>query len=247
MTEPLIRRPFSTAQLDLLPFDFENPYFILPETDDNDLTYFATWHDRLCWTLDLTQPLSWTFADNDLDITVQDWERFYPGFLQLDSVHLQPTLTGVYNNQQTRWSKTQNRWTYNNHRPVIFDNEEEDVDRALSSATETLQRTREKLTPDLSSASLPGTFDTSEPLPVHTKPEPPEHFSTPSTSLSNPIPPSTSQIRFPTGPKTPIQQPTPPVSKVVPTMSAPATTTNAKTVGTPPEPFDGTLTKADAF
>ena len=59
----------------------------------------------------LTDPLSWSFNDDNSNITINTWDHYYPGFHQLDSVTIEKPLldTGIYNNQQTSWSKTQKR------------------------------------------------------------------------------------------------------------------------------------------
>jgi hypothetical protein len=201
---------------------------ILTKTDDNNfLLYSAIWQGKPVVGETTFGP--WEFLHDDQSrerVTEQHWDEVHPGFSRVDVTTNTPhELSGTYNGKEVRWSRSKNSFIYRNNHRVDFskhdDSDEEQVSSLLEASLQSVERSRSKLTPETPTSSLPGAFNAPEPV----TPTPPQ----PTTS--------TSKGKAPV--KT--QQPTPPVSKSTPAMST------AKLVGTPPEQFDGSASKAESF
>src|SRR5712675_493410 len=116
-------RPLTKEETDLLPFDFLDAYYAKPDST-NTSYYFARWHGRLAYSIDLNR--GWCYEDDDTDVTLDHWEDHYPGFRYLNDRRVAPYLRGTHNGRSVRWSRSQHHWEYLNHRPVDFSHEEEE-------------------------------------------------------------------------------------------------------------------------
>jgi Retrotransposon gag protein len=228
---------YTPKELEKLPYEF-TPGQVLTKQDDEDfISYTAQWGNRPVVSPSSIGPWSFLNQDDSLElITPHHWERKYHGIsnINITDWHI---LRGFYQGKYVQWSKNQDRFIYDNNRPVDFSKattsgDEAEVSELLEASLQSVERTRSRLTPE---ASLPGAFetpDTPTPAPSSSK------GKTPATLV-----PSRSTQQ---------QQPTPPVSKAAPstpTHQAPmaANPTAPKVLGSAPEPFDGDTTKAEAF
>ena len=239
MTEPEVRA-LTEEELELLPYSTTNPFVQLPIPPNDRPITFATWHDNLIFTYDLVRG-PWIFDSNDKEITLQDWEFHYPRILQLDNVVILKNLTGFYSGKRVRWSESNSRWQYFNHTPVVFiDPEEAEVSQVLENIASTLERTTRKLTPEQLNpvpGGLPETPPTQAPAPA------------PASSSTNPPPSSKGKaLAFQPKllPKPPSKPPAPPPGPPPPALPM-AQTGSTKVLGSAPEPYDGSITKAEAF
>ena len=241
MTEPEVRA-LTEEELELLPYSTTDPFVQLPKPPNDRPITFGTWHNELIFTYDLVHG-TWTFDSNDLQLTPQDWESYYPRILQLDNVVAVKNLTGFYNGKRARWSESNNHWQYFNHTPVIFsDPEELEVSKVLEDIATTLERTTGKLTPEQSNpvpGGLPETPPAQTPAPA---PPPASTSTTPLPSTKGKAPAFHPKLL----PKPPSKPPAPPPG---PPPAAPpmAQTSSTKVLGSAPEPYDGSITKAEAF
>src|SRR5712672_185463 len=218
-------RPLTKEETDLLPFDFLNAYYAAPDST-NTSYYFARWHGRLAYSIDLNR--GWCYEDDDTDVTLDHWEDHYPGFRYLNNHRVAPYLCGTHNGRSVRWSRSQHHWEYLNHRPVDFSHEEEEqVTELLESATLSTSRALSSLTPV--PQSTPDPESRTQPVPGELPESPrPIPVSAPSSSL---VPPPLATSR-PTA-----------VPRPLTTMS----TAPPKLMGSPPESFDGSGRKAESF
>src|SRR5712672_3408661 len=137
-------QPLTKEETDLLPFYFLNAYYAAPDST-NTSYYFARWHGRLAYSIDLNR--GWCYKEDNSDITLDHWEDHYPGFRYLNDRQVAPYLRGTHNGRSVCWSRSQNHWEYLNHRPVNFSHEEEQVTELLQSATLSTSRALSSLTP----------------------------------------------------------------------------------------------------
>src|SRR5712671_3145166 len=198
-------RPLNKEETNLLPFDFLNAYYATPGSTDTSY-YFARWHGRLAYSIDLNR--GWHYEDDDSDVTLDHWEDHYPGFRYLNDRKVVPYLRSTHNGRSVHWSCSQNHWEYLNHRPVDFSHEEEEqVTELLQSATLSTSRALSSLTPvprstpnpESCTQSVPGELPESPtPIPVsaatsfkgkHPILTVPSRSSTPAPSLSLAPPP----------------------------------------------------------
>src|SRR5712672_1996601 len=239
-------RPLTKEETDLLPFNFLNAYYAAPDST-NTSYYFARWHGRLTYSIDLNR--GWCYEDNDTDVTLDHWEDHYPGFQYLNDRRVAPYLRSTHNGRSVHWSRSQNHWEYLNHRPIDFSHkEEEQVTELLQSATLSTSHALSSLTPvprstpdpESHTQSVPGELPESpRPLPVsaatsfkgkHPISTVPSHSSTPA--------PSSSLVPLPLATSRPTAVPHP-----LTTMS----TSAPKLMGSPPKSFDGSGHKAESF
>jgi hypothetical protein len=249
--------PLSEEEHDQLPFNFTDGHW-QPALTHDGYTLFATWNKQLLWAHDISGP--WRFDTGDDLVTDAHWETLYPHYTKVQiTTNNNTALEGVYNDKRIRWSRSNHRWQYLNHQPVNFktessssSEEERDpdisaVDALLQTATESVTRTLTAVTPEQPKPPLPGTLlETPPRAQIQTQPNPvtprkvkplPTHPPAPSTSSQLPAP----QFIVPPAPSTHTSQ----------TAPAPSTqkqmATSTKSLGSPPEPFDGSSHMADAF
>ena len=156
------------------------------------------------------------------------------------------TLSGTYRNKPVRWSRSRSLWTYNNHHPVTFRDEQlEQADRDDETITPRTPATPEPsaLQRPLSSLHLP-TPQTPGPSRTQQNPQDSsedEDFQSPTARLV----PQTQITQVTPAPPVPapVVPPAPPAPLAPQVNPAMATTT----LGTAPEPFDGTPEAAESF
>src|SRR5712672_4679845 len=239
-------RPLTKEETDLLPFDFLDAYYAKPDST-NTCYYFASWHGRLAYSINLNR--GWCYEDDDTDVTLDHWEDHYPGFQYLNDRRVAPYLHGTHNRRSVHWSRSQNHWEYLNHRPVDFSHEEEEqVTELLESTTLSTSRALSSLTPVPQSTPDPESHTQSVPGEL---PEPPRPIPVSAATLfkgKHPIStvPSCSSTPAPSSSLVP-----PPLATSCPTaVPRPLTTMSTsapKLMGSPPESFDGSGCKAESF
>src|SRR5712672_335943 len=239
-------RPLTKEETDLLPFDFLNAYYAAPDST-NTSYYFARWHGRLAYSIDLNR--GWCYEDDDTDITLDHWEDHYPGFRYLNNHRVAPYLCGTHNGRSVRWSRSQHHWEYLNHRPVDFSHEEEEqVTELLESATLSTSRALSSLTPVPQSTPDPESRTQPVPGELPESPRPIPVSAATSSKGKHPIStvPSRSSTPAPSSSLVP-----PPLATSRPTaVPRPLTTMSTappKLMGSPPESFDGSGHKAESF
>jgi len=91
-------------------------------------------------------------------LTTDHWKIAHPGIQHLDITDWH-NLTGTYNEKNIRWSNSQNRFVYDNNRPVIFPAAEEEETAEVSQLLETsqriLERTTAKVSPETTTSTSP--------------------------------------------------------------------------------------------
>ena len=223
-------------ELALLPYGFEPLEVLVNKNNADDVAFTAKWRTLQVATDHLRKPWNIIKQDKSIELITQNnhWELVHPGIKHI-TVTDWKTLTGTFQDKAVHWSKTNNTFLYDNNRRVHFPqkpDEEEEVSQLLESSTQILERTKTKLTPETTPAHVPGAL-----------PETPEQPRNPIPQAPRPGPSKVIPMQ-PRQTTTTTQQPTPPVSKSHTTMS---TAKPDKALGTPPEPFDGTATKAEGF
>src|SRR5712672_3586653 len=239
-------RPLSKGETDLLPLEFLDAYYAKPDTT-NTCYYFARWHGRLLYSIDLNR--GWNYEDDDTDVTLDHWEDHYPGFRYLNDRRVAPYLRGTHNGRSVRWSCSQTHWEYLNHRPVDFTHEDEQqVTELLQSATLSTSRALSSLTPVPQSTPDPESHTQSVPGELPKSPRPIPVSAATSFKGKHPIStvPSRSSTPAPSSSLVP-----PPLATSRPTaVPRPLTTMSTSTpklMGSPPESFDGSGRKAESF
>src|SRR5712671_3241610 len=239
-------QPLTKEETDLLPFNFLNAYYAAPDST-NTSYYFARWHGRLAYSIDLNR--GWCYEDDDTDVTLDHWEDHYPGFRYLNNRRVAPYLRGTHNGRSVCWSRSQHHWEYLNHHPVNFSHEEEEqVTELLHSATLSTSHALSSLTPvplltpdpESHTQSVPGELPESpRPLPISaaTSFKGKHPLSTVPSCSSTPAP-SSSLVLLPLATSRPTAVP-----RRLTTMS----TSVPKLMGSPPESFDGSGRKAESF
>jgi hypothetical protein len=224
-----------------LPYNAENAYVQIPLNLETGVKiFYCSWNKHLIYTPSVTGP--WRFNSNNALILPEHLEELYPNISLIKNLN-GSNLTGTWKDKNVQWSHSRAHWQYFNRAPVRF--MEEEVTTTLDTILERL-----RLRQGESTLQNVPTWPTSmqllpvqEPCPSSSKEKalsheelaPPIHKPAPSTSRGN-VP-----ISIP--PPTTAQQPTPPTSWHTPTMATPQT----KALGMPPEPFDGSATKAENF
>ena len=217
--------PWSKNKQADLPFGFEPT--IVTSFANKALLFSARWRSETLIAPTSNGPWSILHPNTNKQepLTTDHWKIVHPGIQYLDITDWH-NLTGTYNEKNFRWSSTQNRFVYDNNRPVTFPIDEEgkaaEVSQLLESSRQTLERTAAKLTPEATPSTLPGAL-----------PETPQK-----------PPPTVSTSKGKQSARTTVQQPTPLVSKAAPSMSS---TASAKVLGTTLEAFDRTTSKAKGF
>jgi hypothetical protein len=233
-----------------LPFQFKAGYWSRDTDDPEDPpVVYATWRDELVWSLQLTGS-PWFLAKGSEELTENHYKLVYN---HIDDPRLTLTkntntsLEALFKEKKIRWSESNHRWQYFNHVPVDFsldeEQESEEVSALLETTIQTATRTLATLTPEQPKKSLPGELpETPVKLPTQPSQPPPA----PTKTLTGGPRPNPSKGKAPAF-TTPVQPPQP--SVVMASTSKPAATTAASTkvLGSAPEPFDGSTTKADAF
>jgi len=228
-------REITPDELAALPFGFLDPHWVHQNPPYSDYIK-ATWNSFSVWSTLPTGPWHWDADDKNL--TDSDWESFYPGYYLIDvntnSIH---ELSGSYQDKLVKYNPSAERWEYLNHKPVQFpkseidDPDDTEVTALLDSATASISRSRLALTPEQQKQSLPGGLPvtpskpptlTSVPPPAPAKP--PTKTATSSKNLSTPDP-----------------------ALIKPLIMASSAAVPTKSLGSAPEPFDGTSANAEAF
>jgi len=241
-------RELSTEEQEQLPFEFINGTW---QTQGNNLPDLvaATWNNNTVWARKPTGP--WYFdQEGDPEVVPEDWAKYYPHLEQVTVTTINNTvLSGTYQGKRIRWHRNKRRWEYHNHFPVSFDPPEPspedpdvtEVSALLDAATTSASRTLATLTPERPEQRLPGDLPETprkpEPVPAQQPPPAPVKQTKGKTKYSPSIPPP--------APATPPPVTNPPMASSSTTGTGTATST--KTIGSPPEPFDGSSTKAEAF
>jgi hypothetical protein len=245
--------PLTPEQIALLPFDFINATYEPALIPGNIDIYWASWNSRLVYALEPQGP--WSFDNPERQITESDWEHYYPGFSQVSITNIGDPLVGTFDNKEVCWSRSKQHWEYLNHRSVTFptqeeqtfhspatplsslpleeDDEQEQVSQLLDTALQTTTRIVTSLTPRHSS---PATPTQPTPLPSSSKGKAPASTSKPTISLQAP---TTQPAPVPPLAPAPVQLP--------PMAQAAQPATPTRLIGTAPEAFDGSSTKAEAF
>ena len=188
---------WSTDEAALAPFGFEPD--LVTDFRDGNTVYSAKWKTESVIAPAPLGPWRIIRPDNNEPepVTTDHWKVVHPG-IQHVSILDWHALTGTYDDKNVRWSRTQNRFVYDNNCAVIFPTEEEgeaaEVSQLLESSRQTLERTATKVTPSSSTT-------TPQKAPETPRPELTRKFPTAIVA-------STSKGKQPTT----TQQPTPPVS-----------------------------------
>jgi hypothetical protein len=229
-------------ELTNLPYDAENSYVQIPTDLESGVEiFYCYWNKHLIYAPSVTGP--WRFDTNNALVLPEHLEELYPNISLIQNLN-GLNLTGTWKDKNVWWSCSGARWQYFNGAPVHF-TEEEKVTAVLDTTLEQLRHRQGENTPQ----NVPTRPTSTQPLPVQEprpssskgkapsreEPAPPIHEPAPSTSRGN-VP--TNVLPAPTA-----QQPMPPTSRRAPTMATPQT----KALGTPPEPYDGSATKAENF
>jgi hypothetical protein len=236
MTTPE-QRAVTPANLAELPFGFLDPHWIHQDPPYSDYIK-ATWNTFIVWSTFPTGPWHWNADDKQL--TTADWESFYPGYHLIDvTTNNVQELSGSYQDKRVKYNATAEHWEYLNHKPVHFPGQEADdpddtkVSALLDSAITSISRSRSVLTPEQQRQSLPGELPVmpSKPPPLAPAPPPaPKKSSTEkATSSKN------------------LSTPDPALVKPLIMASSSTAAVSTKSLGSAPEPFDGTSAHAEAF
>ena len=244
-------RGLTTEEKRFISVYLDEPYY-----DLQDNLFCANWGEKEVTST--TGRNLWTFTDTVKEISEDDLEQAFPGIKLLDNVNY-TELKGFYQNKRVRWSRSNKRWQYNNNAPVQFpdvESEEENVqeppddDTEQAEVSQLLESTTQTVTALLSRVSTPQTPGTPQTVPGALPSTP-----GPSSQSIYPTPLTPAPFRNPVLPPRPPQstvqvQPVvvPPVTPTVTVPAVPARhMATPKLLGTLPEPFDGTPSKAEAF
>ena len=271
-----MRNLLPQKDLDRLPFDYVDPYYQTFKNPDGDYNvYFAYWGPFCIWSTD-TPDGNWHIDQPvDTDIEFSHFLQVYPRLEHLSDTNIENwNFTSTYQGKDIRWSRSKKQWTYLNYKPVNFiESEEAEVALTLDTAQQAIKRSIHRLSP--SSRALPGSLpDTLTPAPVPTyplsRPMSRKGKAHASSLFCAPTPLAGPSLTQPTAPRTPPCGPSPPPPRSLlrtrqpslprqplpapspsppppPVMAAQQGASAARVMGTPPEPFDGTTSKADAF
>jgi hypothetical protein len=230
-------REITPNKLAALPFGFLDPHWIHQDPPYSDYIE-ATWNTFSVWSNLPTGPWHWNADDKEL--TDGDWESFYPGYYLIDvttnSIH---ELSGSYQDKLVKYNANTERWEYLDHKPVQFpslepdDPDDTEVTALLDSATASISHSRLALTPEQQKQSLPGGLPVTPSKPPTVTPVPP------------PAPVKLS-TRTATSSKN-LSTPDPALIKPLVMASSSTTAVSTKSLGSAPEPFDGTSANAEAF
>src|SRR6202789_993161 len=222
----LVSDPWTDEEAANLHYGFTPNRILTDPNLDDFLVYSTFWNEQPLVGDSTCGP--WAFLHPDqstVPVTNDDWEKAHPGFSHITvTENSTPRLEGTYKGKTVRWSRSKNSFIYGNFHCVTFTDEEEEVSSLLDASIQPIERSRSSLPPTTPVSPLPGSFDAPD--------------------LATPTPqPTATTSKGKTPART--QQPTPPVSKSAPTTTTMSNT--AKLVGTPPEQFDGTASKAESF
>jgi len=220
-----------------VPFEYASP--VWKHQDPPNSPYIsADWNGTLVWAS--TPDGQWYYESNDAKVGPDDWEQRYPGFKHIDiDICDSAEFTGTYRDKSVKFNATARQWEYLNHRPVNFNTTESDdpdvteVSALLDAAAGSISRSLSALTPEQQKQSLPGELPVTPAKPPPTERKP---LSAPSKKPIRSQPSASSSTKAVSNPPVPVQRPT---------MAATAPTT--KSLGSAPEPFDGTTANAEAF
>jgi hypothetical protein len=256
-------RPLTQNEASLVPFALQNL-----QLDVENNYYFGFW-DRVPY-----------FAQNpagpwiDEDRNPLDFLSLIPDSDRIQRINPQ-TLEGHFHGRKARWSISQHAWTYHNHRPINFDEEEAEISailenpespviagpshlptpytpgipqqplRAASPSPSRGRSTARTQTPAHSAPQTPSPTRFPSP-PTRNTPSPP--VQAPQVGSNPPHPQTTSPIAIPVAQAAPPAfVPPAPVQVAPPVPPANPAMATPKVVGTPPEAFDGKPEKAETF
>ena len=151
------QEPWNEDELNQIPFGFEP--LLVTGFANKEIVFSAKWRSEALIAPTPTGP--WHIIQPGTDkrepLTASHWKVVHPGIQHLDITDWH-NLAGTYNEKNIRWSRTQNRFVYDNSRPVNFPAEEEDETAEVSQLLETsqriLERTTAKVSPETTTSTL---------------------------------------------------------------------------------------------
>ena len=114
------------------PYLFEDLEVVFYKEDPNDVTYYAKWHGQDVWSRNIKGP--WSYETSNQEITIDDWNLYYPGIKHLrfkdpNPAYLgqtllnkdgQKRLAGKLNGKSVLWNPLKNAFVYTNNLTVTF-------------------------------------------------------------------------------------------------------------------------------
>ena len=114
------------------PYLFEDLEAIYYQASLEKVTYYARWHGRDVWSRHVKGP--WNYDDSNKEITIDDWNEWYPGYKHLTFRDQTPKyfgqytlnkdgqrrLFGKYNGKAVLWSPSKGTFIYLNNLSVTF-------------------------------------------------------------------------------------------------------------------------------
>ena len=114
------------------PYWFDKLEAIFYKADPDKVTYYAAWRGQTVWSCRVKGP--WYYEDSNQEITVDDWNRWYPGYKHLKRKDPDPNwlgqysidkggrrrLAGRFNTKPVLWDPRTSAFVYNNNISVTF-------------------------------------------------------------------------------------------------------------------------------
>ncbi|KAH8981092.1 hypothetical protein EDB86DRAFT_3087388 [Lactarius hatsudake] len=181
----------------------------------------------------------------------EDFKETYPRYDSLDKKSVdRHDLSVKYDGKDIHWSKKQHLWVYKNNQRVVFlDTNEEDLTPAPSTNYTDLETEQAEVSGLLEKATKTVTATLACVSSRPQTPQSPSGAQLPSTLPSTPGP--STQPQYPLYTPTPklfgrSRPPSPPTPSAPP-VSTSSMASTGKSLGVPPDPFDGKQDKAEAF
>ena len=64
------------------PYRFDKLEAVFYKANPDKVTYYAAWRGQTVWSRRVKSP--WYYEDSNQEITVDDWNRWYPGYKHLE-------------------------------------------------------------------------------------------------------------------------------------------------------------------